>query len=139
MGILLNYPKEAPLGRTNAVGWINPPSVALILICSFLQGIADACLGPQTYAHIINHYPGEESERAFTISNVIFVSPMMDAQRANQVDFSPSLPIFLLQCITRASLASVDPECWSYFELCQLHSGREFLLTMPHTEMVILQ
>lgn len=72
--ILLNFPWEAPLGRTHATGWIGQPSVALALVCSFMQGIAGACINSTAFAHIIGNYRDEENERANTIFSGVLVS-----------------------------------------------------------------
>ena len=45
--IFFNIPFVAPHGDTDEVNLINPPSVAVAIICSLLLGFGDACYNTQ--------------------------------------------------------------------------------------------
>ncbi|KAI1721802.1 UNC93-like protein MFSD11 [Ditylenchus destructor] len=65
VAIFINFPANAPLGKTNGTGLIEP-SVPIALLCGFLLGFGDACWNTQIYAFLAVEYSGE-SAQAFSV------------------------------------------------------------------------
>jgi hypothetical protein len=64
-GAFVNFPKQAPLDKTDAIGIIYP-SIAVALLCGFFLGFGDACWNTQIFSFIISRYP-TRSAQAFSL------------------------------------------------------------------------
>jgi len=65
VGVYVNLPKNAPLGKTDDLGLIDP-SIALVLVCGFFLNFGDACWNTQCFSFLISRYP-TKSAQAFSL------------------------------------------------------------------------
>ncbi|KAE9549061.1 hypothetical protein FO519_007732 [Halicephalobus sp. NKZ332] len=62
----LNFPNDAPLGKTEKEGIIKPPNVAIALICGYLLGFGNACWNTQIFSLLVAKY-NKKSAEAFAL------------------------------------------------------------------------
>lgn len=64
--IFVNLPDSAPFGDTHDVSLLQPPSVAVALLCSVMLGFGDACFNTQIYSMLGGVF-AHQSAAAFAI------------------------------------------------------------------------
>lgn len=64
--IFVNLPDVAPFGDTHDVSFMQPPSVAVALLCSVMLGFGDACFNTQIYSMLGGVF-ARQSAAAFAI------------------------------------------------------------------------
>ncbi|KAE9549639.1 hypothetical protein FO519_007146 [Halicephalobus sp. NKZ332] len=66
IAVYLNFPSDAPLGKTEEEGIIKPPSVAITIICGYFLGFGDACWNTQIFSLLVSRY-NKKSAEAFSL------------------------------------------------------------------------
>ncbi|KAE9549638.1 hypothetical protein FO519_007145 [Halicephalobus sp. NKZ332] len=66
VAVYLNFPSDAPLGKTESEGTIKPPNVAIALICGYFLGFGDACWNTQIFSLLISKFSNKSAE-AFSL------------------------------------------------------------------------